>query len=50
MQSTLLELAGFACLIAFAYLLWAPAALLVTGVGLLLAGIVSDLPNRGAEK
>lgn len=50
MRSTLLELAGFVCLVLFAYLLWPPAALLVAGIGLLLAGVVNDLPRRSPEK
>lgn len=50
MRSTLLELAGFVCLVVFAYLVWPAAALFVGGVGLLLAGVVNDLPQRGSDR
>ena len=37
MVTTALDLLGALCLVAFAYLVFPPAALLVAGVGLLLA-------------
>lgn len=36
MINSLVEWAGFACLVGFAYLCWPPAALLVAGLVLLL--------------
>jgi hypothetical protein len=36
MISTLCEIVGFLCLVAFAFLCWPPAALAVVGVGLLV--------------
>lgn len=42
-MTTLLELAGIACLAVFALLAWPPAALLVVGVALILI-------SRGMER
>lgn len=36
MLTTLLELAGIGCLVAFGFLVWPPAALLVAGAAFLL--------------
>ena len=49
MVDTLVEWAGFACLIGFAYLCWPPAALLVAGLVFLLvsnARAARKDPNR----
>lgn len=46
MLATLLEVAGFALVVAAAYLVALPLALLVAGVGLLLAALVLE-PRRG---
>lgn len=42
MLNTLLEVLGFCCVVAAAYLVALPLALLVGGVGLILAANVAD--------
>lgn len=50
MLNNLLEFAGFVCLVAFAFLLWPPAALLVAGVGLVAAGVAGDFGGRRPDR
>lgn len=42
MVNALIEWAGFACLVGFAYLCWPPAALLVAGLVFLLVANARD--------
>lgn len=49
MLSTLLEILGFGCVVAAAYLVALPLALLVGGAGLILAANVSATRSRQTE-
>lgn len=52
MFTTALDLLGFALLLAFAYLVWAPLTLLVGGVGFLLISrqiVWSRIPREVSE-
>lgn len=49
MVNALLEIAGFSLLVAFALVVWPPAALLVSGVGLIAAAAVKDRGSRSEE-
>jgi hypothetical protein len=40
--NTLLEIAGFLLIVVFAYVVWAPAALLVAGLGLVAAALAGE--------
>ena len=47
MLTTVLDLLALVCLVAFAYLLWPPAALAVAGVALLMVSYrLSHRPGR----
>lgn len=50
MLGTLLELAGFGMLVAFAYLCWPPAALVVGGVGFIVGAQAISARGRGVRR